>query len=53
MKSCPFCGSEKLRVKPCYQVECLSCRAEGPLASSPGLAEVDWDKRTADVAEES
>ena len=48
---CPFCGGSDLRVVGVtaddyegYQMECLTCHADGPVKSTEAKARVAWNR---------
>lgn len=45
MVPCPFCGSMSLTAMAAQYVECLDCRARGPMAPDLGNAITCWHRR--------
>jgi hypothetical protein len=46
LKSCPFCGSDSLKIESCY-VRCQSCCADGPVMD--GVPEGSEDDESGEI----
>ncbi len=47
---CPFCKGKEFSIKSGYQLQCVTCGAEGPQGNLPIVARVVWESRPIEEA---